>query len=214
MKLIFELDCDGVIADIYTPAERLVRERYKEDIIYNQFNFNMVRDWGMTSLNKDVRDYIFELFSDAEYISNLQAYQTSIEGLKILNQLAIEYNFGLCVNTAAYSKKVAIAKEAWLLDLKAKTRVDFEYKISEVTIGYASKPRPDNKSIVIVEDNLTSIRASPAKYCYIIHHTHNAENTNKAFADVFNKSKRVANLLEVGEDLKLVLERDWGGNNR
>lgn len=152
--MILELDVDGVVASIHSDLNKLVSDKFSID-------FDAERDiksWGMKELDSDIRTYILSLFSNPDYIGNLNVIDGTLEALTLIDAKLRELGWFLLFNTNV-CKGCKDARALWLDNLIKETGIRAVKVVGDKSEKYMAK------STIVVDDHAVNLcnSKSPVK---------------------------------------------------
>lgn len=175
-KKIVELDVDGVIGDLYSPIEKIIRTEFPD----KNFRFEKdVKSFGMKGVDPKIKKRIFELFKDPEIIKNEPLYSGCKTFLKKLYAISKKNNFDIVIHTHMLDKYVAEARKTWLESLITSLRLDGV----KVVIDCGKEKNMFKGTYYVVEDCIENLKKSDAQIKILLDRPHNNEKTNAGLLD-------------------------------
>lgn len=161
-----EIDVDGVLANMDGEYEN-----YLKDIIPDFTEEKYVTEWNMPFVKENFPkafERVQRLYRDPEFIYNLKRFPKVEEGLINLGEV-VKDKAEIIIHTHIFDiGSVYQSREKWLNDLREETGVDFQIEIST-----GQKKDTRKNTYIIIEDNVTNLQRSNAKYKFLIRRCHN-----------------------------------------
>lgn len=160
---IFELDIDGVIANIHAYCNKKVAKTF------NLPDFDMldiIHDWEMSALPSPIRSYILKIFNDPETYLNLPVYADAVQTVLSFNDICKKYGAYVILHTHLSNAKCAVTRKMWI-DRMQLSRIP-------VVID-AGKQKKMMDSFAVIEDSAENVIRSKSKHKILIDMPYNRQ---------------------------------------
>lgn len=161
-----EIDVDGVLANMDGEYEK-----YLKDIIPDFTEEKYVTEWNMPYVRENYPEAfarVQKLYIDPDFIYSLKRFPKVVEAMKNLGEV-VKGKAEIIIHTHIFDVgSVYRSREQWLMDLREETGVDFQIEIST-----GQKKDTRKNTYIIIEDNVTNLQKSNAKYKFLIRRCHN-----------------------------------------
>lgn len=167
MKKILECDVDGVLLDIYTPAEI-----YFNNITDGNFKFaNEVKTWGMTELGNR-RGIALESLTNSEVRKGAKFYNGAVEFVRGLCTVTNDRGYEVVLNTVESNSQCAYVKNKILTNFMNEVGRHFTINIQ------VGRQKEMLISDIVIEDSIPNIERSTARIKLLKDMFHNTSRYN------------------------------------
>lgn len=174
---LIEIDLDGVIADIYSPVERLIKGEG-----YHNFTFDNVKTYEAKEPNIGCpRVEMNKWFNRPEIYNIIEPYK----GVEELISWLLRNKVKVVINTKS-TIEVEEGKRVWIEALKHRIKDGKIHYIIETSAGLKKMLK---NSRVLIEDSLENIRRSPAETKFLISRHHNKKENNLKYISLFEDNE-------------------------
>jgi len=193
-----EIDVDGVLADMDGAYGH-----YVNHIIPNFNEEEHILNWGMPEVSAkypEAFEIIKSLWTNPAFFTSLNTYPKVKEAIIKLGKIA-NNNANVVIHTHVFDGEGVYEKRyEWLETLKHETGVNFKTEISQGNIK-STRTNTD----ILIEDNVTNLYKSNAKYKILIRRGHNRSFNENDLGDAQQKFV-VKDFYEAVEKIENILE--------